>query len=78
MFYRYNGEEGYVPATFLIQTESVKVPKKAKPEKVKVEPVVEKKENSCENLNGGPQIVRSLMEVSDLFKVCLLFIKINL
>ncbi|XP_045188773.2 SH3 and PX domain-containing protein 2A-like isoform X2 [Mercenaria mercenaria] len=77
---RYNGQEGYVPATFLIQTESVKVLKKNKHEKVKngklkherVKTGIvnsERKTNSgSESLGGGPQIVKSLMEVSDLLK----------
>ncbi|XP_060565530.1 SH3 and PX domain-containing protein 2A-like isoform X2 [Ruditapes philippinarum] len=74
---RYNGQEGYVPATFLLKTESVKVVKKNKHNKEKNDKVkndrlridtVKNEEPMNNRMTSGPEIVKSLMDISDLLK----------
>ena len=50
---RYNGREGYVPATYLMKSEAFSM-KKPKVTRTSV---------------GGPEIVKTLHDISDLLKV---------
>ena len=52
---RYNGREGYVPATYLMKSEAFSM-KKPKVTRASV---------------GGPEIVKNLHDISDLLKVCI-------
>ena len=51
--YRYNGKEGYVPATYLMKSEAFSV----------------KKQKVVRASIGGPEIVKTLHDISDLLKV---------
>ena len=53
-----------MPATYLIKPESFKIMRDNGQEKPRSNVIA---------TTGGPQIVKSLMEVSDLLKVCFIF-----
>ncbi|XP_052248971.1 SH3 and PX domain-containing protein 2A-like isoform X2 [Dreissena polymorpha] len=70
---RYGGQEGYVPATYLIKAESFKVHRKGgslhRPGKGGSTPqTTQGPQSSTPQLTQGPQIVKSLHEISDLLK----------